>query len=83
MAANVHKLSGSWVLLEVATISQILVGRSNDERKHRDHYQTAHSVTYPSSGGTAPLTHRSSPFSFNGFYCGRVQGLEQGALGAK
>jgi hypothetical protein len=62
VAANVHELSGSWVLLEVATISQILVGRSNDERKRRDHEQAAHAINYTPGDRTAPPTHRSSSF---------------------
>jgi hypothetical protein len=62
MAANVHELSGSGVFLEVATILQILVTRSNDERRQRDDCRRGHNITNPSSDGTRPGTHRSSLF---------------------
>ena len=57
MTANVYELAGSGVFLKVATILQILVARSNNERHRRNHDKGAHPITNPSSDGTRPVTH--------------------------
>lgn len=44
MAAYVYELSWSWMRVEVAAICQILVARSRDERKHRDHSKSGHAI---------------------------------------
>jgi hypothetical protein len=62
MAAHIHELSRSWVLADIATILKVLVARSSDEHKHRDHYQGAHPISDPSSDGTSPASHHSFPF---------------------
>jgi len=57
MAANVYELSRSGVLSEVATILQILVDRSNDERRRCQQRQSAGTITGPTREGTSSGSH--------------------------
>jgi hypothetical protein len=57
-AADVRKLSGSRALLGVATIRQVLVERSNDERRQCKQYQSAGTIAGRAREGTSSGSHR-------------------------